>query len=296
MNTPLPIITRNDITMRSLGSLVDQYLKLRADASPNTTSAIKGDLTKLINHLTMSDDSITIETCYNFKLAITADYSPRTVARILSSCRDFFGYLLDSQIIQSNPFTAKIMRGPKIDRYQGPYVALTDSEVRSLLGVYYVGTPQYLALYLSFTLGLRVSELVSIRFKDINNGVLTVRGKGNKVRHIAMPDTMQGLIDGYKNESSNGYLVRSEKCTSNTPTNRSTVWRWFQSAAKTAGIDPDRVCPHGARATQITKGLDSGLDIRTVANMAGHSDVGTTMIYDKKRGSVSKDTVSAIKY
>jgi site-specific recombinase XerD len=142
--------------------------------------------------------------------------------------------------------------------------------------------------------GLRSFELAELTMDDIDtkNGILTVRkGKGRKVRqiHLAKPvltslkkwiairDQHEGAlfskIDRY------GGIQQRHLSTSG-------IAHLFESLQQTANIDA--FSPHDLRRTFITQLLNQGVDMNTVRQLAGHSDITTTARYDCRAESVGQ--------
>jgi integrase/recombinase XerD len=241
---------------------------------------------------------------------VKAGYAPRTSNRILSVCRKFMRFLCEANYVHRNYLD--LVEGSPIDKHDSPYVALTDAEVQSMLQIpdrsTLHGASMHLALVLGFYLGLRRSEMAAIRLGDIDEAWnLRVRGKGNKVRVITLDETIQNTVRTYLvmlgahnlKLGPQAFLLAAggdfRGPSNDSPIGTNTIWRMFHRAAESAGVDPERVSPHGARATMITKALDAGVGIRDVANMAGHRSIETTSIYDKRRDT-SAETVKKIKY
>jgi integrase/recombinase XerD len=289
--------------------LIQEFLNVSLESDSDHTLRAYEDELRDLGHFTMGDFSDLKLLAYKVK-RIDVDLdgkkrSPRSANKKISICRRFIRFLQEKALLPTNYFD--LVRGRKIDKHDSPYVALTDSEVRRMIDLpdrsTLLGSSQRMALVLSFYLGIRCSELCSIRLGDIREGVLSVRGKGNKVRTIPMPETLQDEISAYMVILATHLPVMTERThlinsreSQGDMVDPATVWRWFKSVAKRCGVDERRVSPHGARATAITKALDNGVGIREVAILAGHRSIETTAIYDKRRGEASKVAVAAIKY
>jgi integrase/recombinase XerD len=232
----------------------------------------------------------------------------RTQKRMVSTCRKFLRFLQEKGILARNYFD--LIKLDSTDKGASPYIALSDIQVRNMIESYDKGTSQRLSLVLSFYLGLRCTEICSIRYCDIDGDVLTVHGKGRKVRRLALSETVLNELHAHYMQTAMGivtpapkrHLIESKE-SEGAMVDSSTVWRWFKRAAESAGIDikalrdaGKTVSPHTARATCITKALSAGIGIRDVAVMAGHESVETTMIYDKRREEAKMETMVAIRY
>jgi integrase/recombinase XerD len=289
-------------------------IKVRSD-SENTRKAYLDDLRKL-GEFTMGDLSDRRLLAFKLKV-IDCDRdgntrAHRTSNRILSVCRKFLRFLVEKGVLVRNYYD--LVDGHRIDKMDSPYVALSDAQVRSMIDLpdrsTELGAAQRLSMILFFYLGLRRAEICSIRPIDILEGVLTIKGKGRKVRRLPLPETLQDEIRSYMDLMAlkgrvcdpKSFLLQSRESHGDM-INPTTVWRWFVSVAVACGVRTEalrdagkKISPHSARATMITKALDNGIGIRDVAILAGHNNGETTSIYDKRRGEASKAVVAAIKY
>jgi integrase/recombinase XerD len=311
------------ITAIDLATLIAEFITF-SEFSDNTREAYKQDLQKLWD-FTQGDISDSRLISFKVKRIMNdengAPRPARSANRILSSTRSFLDYLVHRRILQTNIFANKYTgKGKKIDKTDSPYVALNDAEVRLMLDhpdrSTYLGSCQRLALVLGFYFGLRASEIVGLRFSDIvdmnspTGKGLRIMGKGSKTRILPLDESLMGEIHSYVDmlsrhigtpDRSRYILTSTAGFHSDIPredgaqVNRATVWRWFTQTAKACGIEK-HFSPHSARATAITTALENGVSIRDVANLAGHSSVDTTSIYDKRRGEASLRAVRGIKY
>jgi integrase/recombinase XerD len=127
--------------------------------------------------------------------------------------------------------------------------------------------------------GVRVSELVNIRVSDINieNRSVRVIGKGNKERVVFFADWLVPLLKRYLRNNRSEWLFPSE-LDPNQHVHYVTVERKLKKIVKRAGINK-KVTPHTLRHTFATLSLASGLDIREIQELLGHSSLSSTQIY-----------------
>lgn len=134
--------------------------------------------------------------------------------------------------------------------------------------------------------GLRAGELVSLERRDYNNGILTVRqGKGRKYREIHVAAAVDKVIrawikaSGVKEAGDALFnrIQRNGRVTSQ-PLTTTGLTRILEQLQQTSDIA--RFTPHDMRRTFITRLLEQGVDINTVRQLAGHSDITTTTRYD----------------
>lgn len=133
--------------------------------------------------------------------------------------------------------------------------------------------------------GLRAGELVKLERRDYDNGILTVRqGKGRKYRKIHVADAVDKAIRTWLKISANeadsalfSRIQRNGKVAGQllTTTGVTGILEQLQHASGIAGFTP-----HDMRRTFITRLLEQGVDINTVRQLAGHSDISTTTRYD----------------
>ena len=140
-------------------------------------------------------------------------------------------------------------------------------------------------LELMYATGLRVSELLSLRFRNVNmqNGLITVYGKGNKQRSVPVSsfalEFLRKYIDGPRKRVNGSkdtdiiFLNRDGKALS-----RTYFFMQIKRYAEEKGIDSS-VSPHTLRHCFATHLLENGASLRAVQEMLGHSNIATTQIY-----------------
>jgi integrase/recombinase XerD len=211
--------------------------------------------------------------------------SHRSNARRVSALRTFFNFLANRNIVASNPFTAVDL--PKSGRKLP--ITLSTSEVSRLLAPPPSLTPiarrDAAMLYLLYSTGLRVSELVALPQSACNLTSCFVRvlGKGNKERLIPFGEQAKEKVEEYidlarprilNGRRSNYLFVTNRgKCMT-----RLRFWQIIRKAALAAGIDKE-ISPHMLRHSFATHLLSHGADLRAVQMMLGHSDISTTQVY-----------------
>ncbi|ECD9502200.1 tyrosine-type recombinase/integrase [Salmonella enterica subsp. diarizonae] len=133
--------------------------------------------------------------------------------------------------------------------------------------------------------GLRAGELVKLEHRDYDNGILTVRqGKGRKYREIHVADAVDKAIRAWLKVSADEAdsalfkrIQRNGKVASQ-PLTTTGLTGILVELQQTSGVE--RFTPHDMRRTFITRLLEQGVDINTVRQLAGHSDISTTTRYD----------------
>lgn len=216
---------------------------------------------------------------------LSKQISHRSNARRVSVLRTFFNFLSQRSLVPGNPFAWVDL--PKSAK-QLPK-ALSVDEVTTLLEPLNVITPlarrDLAMLYLLYSTGLRVSELVTLPLSACNLSASFVRviGKGNKERLVPFGQQAAEKIEEYiklarplilKGKRSN-YLFITNRGNHMT---RLRFWQILRNCAKAAGIDKP-ISPHMLRHSFATHLLTHGADLRAVQMMLGHSDIATTQVY-----------------
>jgi integrase/recombinase XerD len=257
--------------------------------SSNTLAAYRADLTALSRWLGergIQMSRTTKSDLQDFIAArVEAGARPRSTARQLSSFRRFFRYLVREAVIRDDP-TAQIAM-PKIGRSLPK--SLTEEEVESLLGAPAVSDPlgnrDRTMLEVLYATGLRVSELVNLRYSQVNlnQGVIRIMGKGNRERLIPLGEEAVRWLNEFA-RSARGEILLERQTDYLFPTRRGdrmtrqAFWHIIKRYARKAGVDRD-LSPHTLRHAFATHLLNHGADLRVVQMLLGHSDLSTTQIY-----------------
>jgi integrase/recombinase XerD len=217
---------------------------------------------------------------------VAKSYAARSNARLLSSLRAFYAQQARLGSIGEDP--SANLDSPRLGRSLPK--ALSESEVEALVRAPLLDTPAGLRdramVELMYAAGLRVSELVTLPAAAVNlrQGVLRVRGKGNKERLVPMGGEAQHWLESYLAQARPqlaGQRTREALFLSRSgePLSRQQFWGTVKKLALRAGIDPARVSPHGLRHSFATHLLNHGADLRALQMLLGHSSLSTTQIY-----------------
>lgn len=209
----------------------------------------------------------------------------RSSARLLSSWRRFYAWLLREGFITEDP--TLLIEAPKLGR---PLPKdLTEAEVEALLAAPDVeddlGLRDRTMLELLYASGLRVSELVNVSFSQLNRrqGIIRMMGKGNKERLVPVGDEALVWMERYladawpvlAKDPGNPWLFPTRRAL---PMTRQAFWYLIKRYAVRAGIHKT-LSPHTLRHAFATHLLNHGADLRVVQMLLGHSDLSTTQIY-----------------
>ncbi len=211
--------------------------------------------------------------------------SPRSSARLVSSLRRFYQYLVREGLREEDP-SARI-EAPRLGRPL-PH-SLTEAEVEALLDAPDVestlGLRDRAMLELLYATGLRVSELVALPLTRLNlrQGVVQVSGKGGKERIVPLGEEAAHWLQRYLDEARPALLRgRSSEVLFVTARGggmtRQGFWHLIKGHARRAGITRP-LSPHTLRHAFATHLLNHGADLRVLQLLLGHSDLSTTQIY-----------------
>ena len=268
-----------------------QYLKIERGLSQNTIKGYQADLKKLADWLAQSDTATTpakieLDLLQDFVYQQAKVLHPRSQARLISSLKGFFNFLVFEDLRADNPLT--LMESPKIGRYLPD--TLTVTEIDALIAAIDLGHPQgernRAMLETLYGCGLRVSELVSLRLSDLHfdQEFIKVTGKGDKQRIVPIAESTMKYINIYVLEIRNHltidlafrdtvFLNRRGKGLT-----RAMVFTIIKDLAQRAGIHK-KVSPHTFRHSFATHLLEHGADLRAIQQMLGHESITTTEIY-----------------
>ncbi|RMC61315.1 site-specific tyrosine recombinase XerD [Lactobacillus sp. ESL0259] len=280
--------------MNNLTEQVEDYLRysqIERGLSANTITAYKQDLSSFINFLQKENLSSWPTKAIDIDafLAEQRDQKKATssISRLISSLRKFYQWLVRQNIQKLNPMLE--IDSPK-KRRPLP-VALTTVEVTDLLKQPDIkkklGLRDRALLETLYATGIRVSELINLKFTDLHEELKLVKvfGKGSKERLIPISKVALSWIDSYKEKVRDPLILKVGKNTDFIFLNsrggsltRQAVWQIIKHYCKLAGIQKN-VTPHTLRHTFATHLLENGADLRVVQEILGHSDISTTQIY-----------------
>lgn len=265
------------------------YLKYQKHYSSHTVINYENDILDFIkflerehlklNAVSYSDIRFYLMELYNKK------YSRSSVSRKLSSLRSFYKYLLREDQIKENPFL--LVSSPKKEKKLPEF--LYYQELEKLFAFPDTNLPlgqrNLLILELLYATGMRVSELVNVKIKDINNfnNIIRVVGKGNKERLVSYGAYCEDILTLYledgrikllKNNETDKLLLNNN----GKPLTDRGVRLILDNILKQVSIN-SHVSPHTLRHTFATHMLNEGADLLTVQELLGHANLSTTQIY-----------------
>lgn len=255
----------------------------------NTVSAYRADLLQLAHWLCQQEKTFVRcgrDDLLNYlAMRMRSGVMPRTTARLLSTLRRFYHYLLREGHLVVDP-TVQI-DSPKLGRALP--TSLTEADVEALLKApstqEILGLRDRVMLELLYACGLRVSELVGLQVNQVNlrQGVVRLSGKGNKERLVPLGEECAVWLEKYLstgrlallNQTHSNDLFVTQRGGSMT---RQAFWYLIKRYARIANISK-LVSPHTLRHAFATHLLNHGADLRVLQMLLGHSDISTTQIY-----------------
>lgn len=285
------------------------YMIVQKGFSPKTITAYSSDLTRFADYLANRDNLSLVE---NIKTQDIVSYlsfltypdknkKPILVvsrARKIASIKSFFNFLRKRKIIEISP--AEDVSIPKLPQQEPSY--LTINEYQKLLTVIAETASPFFKLRdlaimsLFISTGIRVSELVNLKIKDVDFDYQTikVKRKGNKQQTIPLNDDMAELLHQYLNvrpETEKDNLFISKK---GNGVRANTVYCLVKKYLDLAGLDKNKKGPHLLRHSCLTALLSKGVDLPTIQAIAGHRSIQTTTKYLHIQSKQIREAVSKI--
>ena len=211
--------------------------------------------------------------------------SKSSISRKLSSLRTFYKYLVINKYTDSNPFMLvsspkKEKRIPKFINYNNIEEIFNIPNLKTK-----EGQRQRIILEILYSCGVRVSELVNIKIKDIDfsNNTILIFGKGSKERIVIFGEYAKDIMKLYINEGRNIYLkgIPSEYLIVGDKQEKLTTRRIEQIIDEIINQTSIKlnITPHMFRHTFATHLLDNGCDLLAVQELLGHESLSSTEIY-----------------
>lgn len=266
-----------------------EYLKSERNYSINTVNSYEKDIIEYktflnINNINYKDIKYD-ETLEYIKFLNDRNNSKTSVSRKLSSLRSFYKYLVLNNICDKNIFL--LVSSPKKDKKIPKYINYNNLE--EIFEVPNINTKEgqreRLIIEILYGCGIRISEFINIRLKDIDhsNRTILVYGKGSKERIVSYGEYAKEILDLYIKNGRNQFLdgVKSEYLVVGNKKEKLTSRRIEQIIDKLIEKTSIKmnITPHMFRHTFATHLLDQGCDLLVVQELLGHASLATTEIY-----------------
>ncbi|MDC3051310.1 site-specific tyrosine recombinase XerD [Bacteroidota bacterium] len=267
------------------------YLKIERGLSNNSIKSYSYDIQKLIIHINKYNGKLSLKKCdkqfmQEFIYNISKKINSRSQARLLSSLKSFFNYLIfegynkvsPMELIESPKIVSKL---PDVLSIKEIKILINNSEKNKDFGIRNSAIIE--TLYGS---GLRVSELINLKLSDIqyDEKLLLIHGKGNKQRLVPLGSICELKINNYvdnirnlkkikKNSNDIVFLNRNGGKLS-----RAMIFNIVKEAQRKSNIKKN-ISPHTLRHSFATHLLENGADLRSIQIMMGHENITTTEVY-----------------
>jgi len=267
-----------------------EYLAVEKGLAVNSREAYSRDLSRYLDFLEQKGRStpatITPADIAAFLVRLKDEgIAPRSRARCLSAIRTFHKFLMIENYCAENP--SAIIEAPRTLQKLPEF--LDTHEVGRLLAACAGSSGENVRdramLELLYATGLRVSELVNLKLREVNLdvGYLMTVGKGDKERLVPIGESARECVKNYLEgvrykldpQGRNVFLFLSRLGDAMT---RQAFWNLIKKRTHIAGIRKN-ISPHTLRHSFATHLLENGADLRSVQIMLGHADLSTTQIY-----------------
>jgi len=271
-------------------SFID-YLTVEKRYSNHTLVAYKADLLSFSNYLQQIYSSVGLSSVLHMHIRswmvylVHQDIKPRSINRKLSTLRSFYAFLKRNGEISINP-TLKILP-PKSGKKLPAIIQEKnlDELIKSECPPTYKGYRDRLIIEFLYSLGLRRTEIINLKFADIDqaNSAVKVLGKGNKERVLPLsPNLLNKLnlynevkIDQFPEVEIDKELILTSKGKKMYP---KLVYNIVTKQLKTISTSNKR-SPHILRHSFATHLMNNGADLNAVKELLGHSSLAATQVY-----------------
>ncbi len=259
-----------------LSQAIELFLRFKSkELAKRTLSEYKKDL-ELFKKIVGDKEVSSIKTADLMLFRTSLNCSSSLINRRISALNTFFNFLLDMEIIKSNPVKPSL-RIKKV-KQKVPEALSYDEMEKVLEEAKRRGYRDYLIVKTILYCGLRVSELLSLTRENLlevkGRKVLKIVGKGGKERFIPLPKELAEELIEFSKKASEGRLF---------PLSYQGVRYIFNKIQERTGV---RLHPHKLRHTFATILVDKGVDIRVIQAFLGHASPITSARYAKVRDEV----------
>lgn len=269
-----------------------EYLSVEKKASVNTKEAYRRDIEAFVAFLrergilTACDASNADVAAYMMELK-NAGKSKATTNRKLSSIRTYYRFLMKNGDVSANP--TEDIKSPKIERKALEY--LTIEEVEKLLEApddSIKGLRDRAMLEVLYATGIRVSEIIELKMKDVNlrMGFITCNGEHGRARIVPMGVMARKAMDEYILSSRKALLKDKEDGPDSVvfvnymgePFSRQGFWKVLKQYGKMVDLE-EKITPHILRTSFAVHMVQNGADLKSLQELMGHEDIMATQIY-----------------
>tara|TARA_B100000768_G_scaffold24525_1_gene22256 strand:+ start:259 stop:1158 length:900 start_codon:yes stop_codon:yes gene_type:complete len=280
------------------------HILFEKSLSDNTFESYQRDVKKLVSFLEMNKNNSSPSKIKTEDIRVFIQWiaqmgmSAKSQARIISSLKSFFNYLVIENMIDQSP--AQNIENPKIGSYLPETLSI--NEIDKLIAHIDLSHPQgnrnKAIIEVLYSCGLRVSELVNLKISNWykKEGFIKVEGKGNKERLIPIGKIAIKLIETYfesnrdkqkVKEGNNDFMFLNRN---GSKLSRVMIFTIVKNLVDIAGIKKN-VSPHTFRHSFATHLIEGGANLRAVQEMLGHESITTTEIYTHLDSDFIKESI-----
>ncbi|RFC55510.1 site-specific tyrosine recombinase XerD [Brumimicrobium aurantiacum] len=278
------------------------YLKIERGLAENSIFAYQRDLEKLSDFCSarsISPKKVDLEVLKNFISDLyDLGLSARSQARVISGVKQFFDFLVLEGILDDDP--SSLLELPKIGLKLPVFLSI--EEIDEMIGAIDLSKPEghrnKAMLETLYSCGLRVSELINLKFSNIffQQGFIRVIGKGNKERLVPVSPSVEKEINIYVSGTRNhmkiekgheDYVFLNRRGRQLT---RVMIFTIVKNLALSIGLQK-KVSPHTFRHSFATHLIEGGANLRAIQEMLGHESITTTEIYTHLDQSFIRDAI-----
>ncbi len=274
----------------------ERYLLTEKRVAKNTFEAYKSDIAQCMTYLAALN--LTLDTCNESSLKgflkqLKDDgIAARSMARKISSIKKLFFFL---NLYHGFINVAEKLMPPKLEKKLPQYAH--EEEIQKLLEASHAettdaGIRNRVMLYLLYTSGMRISELVhaTVAGIEFSERTITITGKGSKQRVIPLPQPIMDMLSDYLNNTyprlttqkgktvSTDFLFPTHYSGSLRAVTRQSFWMYLKDLVSRAGL-PSGFSPHHLRHSVATHLLKRGMNVRSLQMFLGHETISTVQIY-----------------
>jgi len=279
--------------VKSDDTIIDRFLDAlwtERGLSENTLAAYRADLRGFVRWLDARERSLLTAERGDLQAfladRVAAGVRMRSLRRMLSTLRRFYRHQVQAGVLRQDPSAR--LESPRIGRPLPE--SLSEAEVEALLAApdtnHARGIRDRAMLELMYACGLRVSELVALRFDQVHQGQGLIRlvGKGGKERIVPVGEDAGDWFERYVANARADLLGQAPATDAVFITargrgmTRQAFWYMVKRYARQVGVRAS-LSPHTLRHAFATHLLNHGADLRAVQMLLGHSDLSTTQIY-----------------
>lgn len=263
------------------------YIASEKGLASNTIEAYERDIKDFIlylNNVEINDiESVEKQHIIDFLTHLKdQDLSSSTICRHLVTIKVFYRFLKRERLVEVN--LTLYIESPKL--WQIIPQVLSNNEIARLFKEpdlsTELGARDRAILEVTYSSGLRVSELCRLEIYDVDDTFVRVLGKGGKERLVPLGEKAIEAVDYYLLHFRDHRAGPEEKALflskRGKPIERTAIWKMIKAYAKTAGIEK-KISPHSLRHSFATHLLDGGADLRVIQEMLGHANIKSTDRY-----------------